>query len=54
MLAATRLAATSAKMSVSMLRGFASRADNPMVYMDFSAGGKDMGRIVFEVGIYLD
>lgn len=49
MLASTRLFATTAKFSACALRGFATRAENPLVYMDFSAGGKDMGRIVFEV-----
>ena len=49
MLAATKLACVSARLGASALRGFATRAENPLVYMDFSAGGKDMGRIVFEV-----
>ena len=51
MLSASRLAFFSARLGFSTLRGFASRADNPQVFMDFSAGGKDVGRIVFEVGI---
>ena len=49
MLAATKLACVSARLGASALRGFATRAENPLVFMDFSAGGKDMGRIVFEV-----
>lgn len=49
MLAATKLACVSTRLGASALRGFATRAENPLVYMDFSAGGKDMGRIVFEV-----
>ncbi|OAO17824.1 20 kDa cyclophilin precursor [Blastocystis sp. ATCC 50177/Nand II] len=49
MLAATRLATVSARLGANAFRGFASRADNPLVFMDFSAGGKDMGRIVFEL-----
>lgn len=36
-------------MSSYTLRSFATRAENPLVFMDFAAGGKDMGRIVFEV-----
>ena len=31
------------------LRCYTTRPGNPVVYMDFTAGGKDMGRIVFEV-----
>lgn len=49
MLSASRLACFSAKLGFSTIRGFASRADNPQVFMDFSAGGKDVGRIIFEV-----
>ncbi|KAK8793079.1 hypothetical protein WA538_000724 [Blastocystis sp. DL] len=49
MLAFSRFAASSARMTTSVLRGFATRAENPLVYMDFSANGKDMGRIVFEL-----
>lgn len=53
MLAFSKFAASSARMTTSVLRGFATRAENPLVYMDFSANGKDMGRIVFEVGLHL-
>ncbi|KAK8806691.1 hypothetical protein WA538_000821 [Blastocystis sp. DL] len=49
MLAFSKFAASSARMTTSVLRGFATRAENPLVYMDFSANGKDMGRIVFEL-----
>ncbi len=37
-------------MSGYTLRGLATRAENPLVFMDFAAGGEDVGRIVFEVG----
>lgn len=50
MLSAARIASYSTKIAVSALRGFATRAENPQVFMDFSVGGKDVGRIVFEVG----
>ena len=50
MLSAARIASYSTKIAVSAIRGFATRAENPQVFMDFSAGGKDIGRIVFEVG----
>ena len=49
MLSAARIASYSTKIAVSALRGFATRAENPQVFMDFSVGGKDVGRIVFEL-----
>ena len=49
MLSSISLASSVAKFSALSLRSFATRAENPYVYMDFSAGGKDVGRIVFEV-----
>ena len=49
MLSSVRMFASAAKFGATAFRGFATRAENPLVYMDFSAGGKDMGRIVFEV-----
>ena len=49
MLSSVRMFTTAAKFGATAFRGFATRAENPLVYMDFSAGGKDMGRIVFEV-----
>ena len=49
MLSAYRFLPTVSKVGISTLRGFASRSDNPLVFMDFSVKGKDMGRIIFEV-----
>ena len=48
MLSFTRVFA-SAGISSTLLRTMATRAENPMVFMEFSAGGKDVGRIEFEV-----
>ena len=48
MLSFTRVFA-SAGASSTLLRTMATRAENPMVFMEFSAGGKDVGRIEFEV-----
>lgn len=49
MFAISKLASSTVRMSSYTLRSFATRAENPLVFMDFAAGGKDMGRIVFEV-----
>ena len=37
-------------MSGYTLRGLATRAENPLLYKVRAPGGKDVGRIVFEVG----
>lgn len=50
MFAVSKLASSTIRMSGYALRGLATRAENPLVFMDFAAGGKDVGRIVFEVG----
>ena len=46
----SKLASSTIRMSGYSLRCLATRAENPLVFMDFAAGGKDVGRIVFEVG----